>query len=90
MPYKLSEDAYEDLIRIYTYGLKEYGEKQADLYLSELYACFDLICEFPEASETVDHIRKGYRRRVCGKESIYYRIEKSEVQIMTIIGRQLL
>jgi hypothetical protein len=30
--YKLTEDAKDDLRRIYRYGVKEFGEAQADLY----------------------------------------------------------
>ncbi len=33
-------------------------------------------------------IRENYRRSVCGVDSIYYRIDESEVEIMAIIGRQ--
>jgi toxin ParE1/3/4 len=36
----------------------------------------------------VDDIREGYRRSVCGVDSIYYRIEGETVEIMAIIGRQ--
>ena len=36
----------------------------------------------------VQHIRKGYRRSVCGVHSIYYRIEEEEVIIVRILGRQ--
>jgi len=32
--------------------------------------------------------KKGYRRCVCGVDSIYYRIENGTVEIMAIIGRQ--
>ena len=42
----------------------------------------------PYAFEAVDFIKKGYRRCVCGVDSIYYRINKNTVEIMTIIGRQ--
>jgi toxin ParE1/3/4 len=33
-------------------------------------------------------IREGYRRSVCGSESVYYRIVGETVEIMAIIGRQ--
>jgi toxin ParE1/3/4 len=36
----------------------------------------------------VDDISEGYRRSVCGVDSIYYRIEGETVEIMAIIGRQ--
>jgi toxin ParE1/3/4 len=38
--YKLTEDAKEDLRRIYRYGVKEFGEAQADLYYDGLFSHF--------------------------------------------------
>jgi toxin ParE1/3/4 len=38
--------------------------------------------------QAVEFIRKGYRRSVCGVDSIYYRIEGDTVEIMNILGRQ--
>jgi len=37
---------------------------------------------------TVDDIREGYRRSVCGTDSIYYRIEVQTIEIMAVIGQQ--
>ena len=37
---------------------------------------------------TVDEIREGYRRSVCGVDSIYYRVEGGIVEIMAILGQQ--
>lgn len=37
---------------------------------------------------SVDYIKKGYRRCVCGVDSIYYRINQNIVEIMAIVGRQ--
>jgi len=81
MNYQLSNTAKEDLIRIYRYGVYKFGSAQAEQY-------FDRIAENPYAFEAVDFIKKGYRRCVCGVDSIYYRINKNTVEIMTIIGRQ--
>ena len=38
--------------------------------------------------QAVDDIREGYRRSVCGTDSIYYRIEENTVEIMCILGQQ--
>jgi toxin ParE1/3/4 len=35
-----------------------------------------------------DEIREGYRRSVCGVDTIYYRVVDDAVEIMAIIGRQ--
>lgn len=86
--YRLSKTAKEDLIRIHHYGTEKFGESQADKYFDSFYNYFDIIAQRPLAFESVDFIRKGYRRCVCGSDSIYYRIKDNVVEIMTIIGRQ--
>ena len=86
--YKLSNVAQEDLIRIHQFGIKRFGLSQADKYFDSFFEYFDLIAEQPFTFESVDHIKRGYRRCVCGVDNIYYRIENETVEIMTIISRQ--
>ena len=86
--YKLSNQAKEDLIRIHQYGVQKFGMKQADKYFDNFFVYFDLIAERPFSFESVDYIKPGYRRCVCGVDSIYYRISNNTIEIMTIIGRQ--
>lgn len=86
--YKLSNVAKEDLIRIHQFGVKRFGETQANKYFDRFFEYFNLIVEQPFTFESVDFIKPGYRRCVCGSDSIYYRIENNLVEIMTIIGRQ--
>ena len=86
--YKLSNTAKEDLIRIHHYGIRKFGQKQADKYLDKFFEHFEIIAERPLAFESVDYIRSGYRRCVCGVDSIFYTINNDIVEIMAIIGRQ--
>jgi len=86
--YRLSNTAKEDLIRIHQFGTKQFGSNQADKYVGQLFDSFKKIAERPFAFESVDYIKKGYRRCVSGSDSIYYRIGINTVEIMTIIGRQ--
>lgn len=86
--YKLSNTAKEDLIRLHHYGIHKFGQKQADKYLDKLFDHFEIIAERPLAFESVDYIRSGYRRCVCGVDSIFYRVENDTVEIMAIVGRQ--
>ena len=79
--YRLSNEAKEDLIRIHHYGVEKFGIAQADKY-------FDIIAQRPFSFESVDYIKKGYKRCVCGSDSIYYRLNSDIVEIMAIIGRQ--
>ena len=86
--YKLSEEAKRDLIRIHHYGINRFGVGQADKYFESFFDCFDKIVQRPFSFESVDHIKKGYRRCICGVDSIYYRIKNNTVEIMAIIGKQ--
>jgi toxin ParE1/3/4 len=86
--YRLSNDAKEDLIRIHHYGIEKFGMSQADKYFDTFYEYFDIIAQRPFSFESVDYIKKGYRRCVCGSDSIYFRINKDFVEIMAIVGRQ--
>lgn len=86
--YRLSNEAKEDLIRIHHYGVEKFGIAQADKYFEAFFEYFDIIAQRPFSFESVDYIKIGYRRCVCGVDSIYYRMENGTVEIMAIIGRQ--
>ena len=86
--YRLSNEAKNDLTRIHHYGIKKFGMTQADKYFESFFDNFEIIAQRPYSFESVDYIKKGYRRCVCGSDSIYYKINNDIVEIMTIIGRQ--
>ena len=86
--YKLSRVAKDDLIRIHQFGVRKFGLTQVDKYFDSFFEYFEIISKQPFSFESVDFIKKGYRRCVCGSDSIYYRINNDTVEIMTIIGKQ--
>ncbi len=86
--YRLTEAAKEDLRRIYRYGVIQFGEAQADRYFDALFERFEQIATYPLLYPSVDFIRAGYRRSVCGVDSIFYRIADSTVEIISILSRQ--
>ena len=86
--YRLSNSALEDLVRIRHYGIDQFGESQASKYIDAFFEHFEIIAKNPYYFESVDFIKVGYRRCVCGVDSIFYRIQKDSVEIMAIVGRQ--
>lgn len=86
--YILSNEAKDDLIRIHQFGVKKFGMQQADKYFNTFFEYFEIIAQQPYSFESVDYIKKNYRRCVYGVDSIYFKINKDVVEIMTIIGRQ--
>jgi len=86
--YRLSNSAKEDLIRIHHFGVEKFGINQADKYFNSFFDYFEVIAQRPFSFESVDYIRKGYRRCPCGSDTIYYRINDNIVEIMAIVGMQ--
>ena len=86
--YRLSNTAKEDLIRIHQYGVQRFGMAQADKYFETFFEYFQIIAEQPYSFESVDHIKKGYKRCVCGSDSIYYKLNNDLFEIIAIIGSQ--
>jgi toxin ParE1/3/4 len=86
--YRLSPNAKDDLERIWFYGFEHWGVTEADRYIEAFYQRFAELAEQPLLYRAVDDIREGYRRSVCGRDSIYYRIDGEDVEIMAVIGQQ--
>jgi len=85
--YRVSLDAEQDVTRLYLYGLKRYGEAQADRYFNGLYQQFERIADHP-LLYPVDNVRERYRRCPYRSDVIYYRIVGDAVEITAILGRQ--
>lgn len=86
--YKLSNEARAELVEIARYGDEHFGVAQSDRYRDRLTEHFELLARQPLLFPAVDHIRRGYRRSVCGVHAVYYRVTDTGVEIMRLIGRQ--
>ncbi len=73
--FRIAQAAKDDLILIAQYGDENFGVAQSDRYRDQLKQRFYILSGQPFLYPSVSHIRKGYRRSVCGVHSIYYRIE---------------
>ena len=85
---ELNENAKVDLLRIYEYGIAEFGLNQADIYFNMMHDCFDKIASNPYLFPNAIRYREGYIYCVCGVDTIFYKINATEIEIMAIIGRQ--
>ena len=86
--FELTPAAELDLLNIAYFGMKCFGAAQSELYRDKLYQRFQELAEAPLHYPTVDYIRQGYRRSVCGSHSIYYRVHSEYVEIMRVIGQE--
>lgn len=86
--YKLNIQAEEDITRVFEYGLARFGLLQATKYYDMLFECFSKIASNPFLFPQAFRYKNGYRYCVCGVDTIFYKINADEVEIMAIIGRQ--
>ncbi|MEQ8433973.1 MAG: type II toxin-antitoxin system RelE/ParE family toxin [Oceanicaulis sp.] len=77
-----------DLADIYREGVRLWGLLQADRYYAAIVEHFERLCENPYLYRAVDDLRPGYRRSVCGRQAIYFRIEAETIFVMTVIKHQ--
>lgn len=85
---KISASAERDLATLYEFGFVQWGEERADLCYDALIDHFQHLCDNPFLYATVDEIRPGYRRSICGVHSIYYKATETAVEVMAVIVRQ--
>ncbi len=86
--YKLNIQVEEDLTRIFEYGIVQFGLLQAHKYYDMLFECFSKIASNPLLFPEAIRYKKGYRHCVCGVDTIFYKVNANQIEIMTIIGRQ--
>lgn len=86
--YKISNEAKEDLIRIYNYGVQKFGLRQANKYYDSFFEYFETIAENPFSFKAADHIKFGYRRCPCGLDTIYFRLHNNVIEIVAIVVTQ--
>ena len=84
----LTVEAEQDLEALYEEGYTRWGVAQADQYYDAILAHFDVLCKNPYLFRAVDEIRQGYRRSVCGKHGIYYRVVDNTVEIAGLVKHQ--
>ena len=88
MKYRLSNEAKEDLVRIYRYGFKKFGVVQADKYYNAFFDNFKRIANNPFQFPKANHVKEGYRYCVSGSDTIYFKLSENIVDIIAIIRQQ--
>lgn len=82
MEYKLSAAARASLEDIYKYTFINFGEAQADKYLSELEYVFEMLCDYPKIGRP---ITSRTRQFVHGKHIILYNVKSAGVVITKVV-----
>jgi toxin ParE1/3/4 len=86
--YILTNQAVDDLVAIYEFGLIRFGAKQASAFMDALDAQFSHLANWPMAHPLVPHLVSGIRLFSFENHAIYYRVKSDVVVIVAVVGRQ--
>lgn len=85
VPYRLSNEAEQDLLDIYLYSHETFGEEQADKYLSGLENAFQMISCSPRIGRERTDIDPLVRCIEHGKPVIFYDLYEEHVLIVRVL-----
>ena len=83
MRYKISDQANEDIEKIWLYTFENWSQAQADRYYNLIMDEIEYIASHFESGKSVDYIKEGYRASRVKSHIIFYK--KSEDKIVEII-----
>jgi toxin ParE1/3/4 len=84
--YVLTARAEADLVEIARYTRREWGDRQRDKYIRELFDLFSRIAEQPELASNRDDIRPDLKSRRHRKTHVvFYRMEGKRVEVLRIL-----
>ena len=86
--YVLTNQAVDDLVAIYEFGVIRFGAKQASDFMDALDEQFSHLAHWPMAHPLVPHLSTGTRVSTFENHSIFYRVESTSVVILAVMGRQ--
>lgn len=77
--------AEDDLIGIWVYTFRTWGEFQAEKYLGILESAVKSIGDDPAAGQSRDAIRAGYWSKLIGHHVVFYTFNETEVRIRRVL-----
>jgi len=91
MIFKISNEANNDLEKIWLYTFETWSIDQADRYMNLIFDEIEHLSKNPTIGKNVSYIRKGYFRSKVNNHFIFYRInnEKKEIEIIRILHEQM-
>ena len=82
MRHEISRAAEADLKDIFRYTVDAFGPRQAERYLRDLGAVFEMLGDFPELGRTYE---AGSRSFIHGSHIVIYRVEADIVHIGRVL-----
>lgn len=83
------EQAVFDLEDIWLYTFHNWSLEQADRYHSMLIKEIEFLAANPTSGKNQHHIREGYRSSKIKSHIIFYRVLKTELEIIRILHERM-
>lgn len=87
--YTISKKAVSDLEEIWLYTVEKWSVDQADRYYNLIFDEIHYVCKNRNASNPMEHVRKGYRASKVKSHLIFYRIRNNTVEVIRILHEQM-
>lgn len=81
----ITEDAQRDLTDIRTYTRREFGARQASLYMGHLKEGFKALRANPDIGFPIDHLKPGYRCFRVQRHAIFYMLIEGIIAVVAIL-----
>ena len=88
--YRLTQDADDDLLKMFLYGFETFGLAQAEAYRQGMTRCFQLLADNPRLGRKADEFASGSRRHEHAHHVIFYDEQQDGVLIIGIIHERSL
>ena len=90
IPFKLTNKAKNDLIKIAKYTEARWGKKQRNLYLKQFDDSFHLLADTPNVGRECDFVKVGYRKFPQGSHLIFYKDgDNCKIEIICILQKSM-
>lgn len=83
--YELSQDADDDLVRIYDYTSEQFGNEQAIKYLTGLEDIFQNLCKNPLSGRNRNEIAEGIRSISFVSHVVFYKLKEEKLLIVRVL-----
>ncbi len=81
--------AETDLIEIWIYTYKRWGDAQAERYLDELDDGIQQLTQDPALGQRCDQIREGYRSLQINRHVVYYNVTPTVIHIIRVLHQRM-
>lgn len=89
MKFVVTPRARTDIEDIWDYTVKNWGERQAEIYIQLVKTAVDAVAADPGVGRRCDDVRPGYRRYPVGSHVLFYRVTASAVVVVRILHQRM-